>query len=223
MLAAFGPAAAIPTPPALAGFEPPAEVLRRRPDVRGAEASLYAASARIGVARAQLLPLVRLTGSIGTGQANLRGLFDTISGGLFAGVSQLIFDGGRTRAQIDSAEAAARGSLATWEQTILGALEDVENAAVDRRTAAERVTLNAEAVDAANNSAILARSQYQAGLTDFRTLLTSESQLLSSRNQLISAEADRAAAFVRLTQALGGGWSPSEFAFPLPLADGTDQ
>jgi len=218
VLAALDAPAAIPRPPALAGFGPPAEVLRRRPDVRGSEASLVAASARIGVARAQLLPLVRLTGSIGTGQANLGNLFQTITGGLFAGVSQLIFDGGRTRAQIDSAEAAARGSLASWEQTILGALEEVESAAIDRRTAAERVTLNTEAVDAANNSAILARSQYQAGLTDFRTLLTSESQLLSNRNQLIAAEADRAAAFVRLTQALGGGWSPPEFAFALPAS-----
>jgi len=223
VLAALEPPAAIPRPPVLAGFEPPAEVLRRRPDVRGAEASLYASSARIGVARAQLLPLVRLTGTIGTGQANIGNLFQTITGGLFAGVSQLIFDGGRTRAQIDSAEAAARGSLASWEQTILGALEEVESAAIDRRTAAERVTLNAEAVDAANNSAILARSQYQAGLTDFRTLLTSESQLLSSRNQLISAEADRAAAFVRLTQALGGGWTPSEFAYALPDTDRTER
>ena len=216
VLAALEAPAAIPRPPVLAGFEAPAEVLRRRPDVRGAEASLVAASARIGVARAQLLPLVRLSGNIGTGQANLGNLFQTITGGLIASVSQMIFDGGRTAAQIDSAEAAARGSLASWEQAILGALEEVESAAIDRRTAAERVTLNAEAVDAASTSAILARSQYQAGLTDFRTLLTSESQLLSSRNQLISAEADRAAAFVRLTQALGGGWSPSEFAFALP-------
>ncbi|MCB2065334.1 MAG: efflux transporter outer membrane subunit [Erythrobacter sp.] len=207
----------VPEPPQLAGFEAPAEVLRRRPDVRAAEATLVASTARIGVARAQLLPLVRLSGNIGTGSVTAGNLFDVITGGLLGSVSQLIFDGGRTRAQVDSAEAAARGSLAAWEQTILGALEDVESAAVDQRTAGERVLLNAEALDAANNSAILARSQYQAGLTDFQVLLTAENQLLSARNSLVSAEADRASAFVRLTQALGGGWTGTDSPFP-PVA-----
>ena len=204
----------VPQPPILAGFEAPAEVLRRRPDVRSAEAGLVASTARIGVARAQLLPLVRLSGSIGTGPVTAGNLFDIITGGLFAGVSQLIFDGGRTAAQVDSAEAAAEASLAAWEQSILNALEDVETAAVDQRTANERVAINEEALDAADNSALLARSQYQAGLTDFRTLLTAENQLLSARNQLVSAQADRATAFVRLTQALGGGWSISDYDLP---------
>ncbi len=207
----------VPSPPMLAGFEAPAEVLRRRPDVRAAEASLFASTARIGVARAQLLPLVRLSGSIGTGAATAGNLFDIITGGLFAGVSQLIFDGGRTAAQVDIAEAGADASLAAWEQSILDALEDVETAAVDQRTADERVAINEEALDAADNSALLARSQYQAGLTDFRTLLTAENQLLSARNQLVSAQADRAIAFVRLTQALGGGWSISDYDLP-PVA-----
>ncbi len=218
--------APVPDPQMLMGFEAPAEVLQRRPDVRAAEASLVASSARIGVARAQLLPLVRLSGSIGTGQANLGNIFDIISGSLFAGVSQLIFDGGRTRAQIDSAEAGARASLASWEQTILNALEDVESAAVDQRTADERVQINLEGLDAASNSALLARSQYQAGLTDFRTLLTAENQLLAARNSLVSAQADRATAFIRLTQALGGGWAGADYDFPLPAnadsSSGTD-
>jgi len=210
--------APVPDPEMLMGFEAPAEVLQRRPDVRAAEASLIASSARIGVARAQLLPLVRLTGSIGTGQANLGNLFDILSGSLFGSVSQLIFDGGRTQAQVDSAEAGARASLASWEQTILNALEDVESAAVDQRTADERVEINFEGLDAASNSALLARSQYQAGLTDFRTLLSAENQLLSARNSLVSAQADRATAFVRLTQALGGGWASAEYDFPMPVA-----
>jgi NodT family efflux transporter outer membrane factor (OMF) lipoprotein len=213
----------VPDAPALDAYDTPAGVLRLRPDVRAAEATLVANSARVGVARAQLLPLVRLTGSLTAGRGNLADLFDLITGNLFAGVSQLIFDGGRTRAQIDSAEAAAEGSLAAWRLAILGALEDVETAAVDLRTARERVAIYGEAVDAANNAAILARSQYQAGLTDFRDLLTSENQLLSARNSLVSAQADRASAFVRLIQALGGGWSPATLPYPLPSADGNDQ
>lgn len=207
----------VPDPPAIAGFEAPAEVLRRRPDVRGAEASLLSSTARIEGARAQLLPLIRLGGTIGTSSSGIDNLFDLITGNLFASVGQLIFDGGRTHAQIDSAEAAAQGALAAWRLSILGALEEVETAAVDLRKADERVVLFGEAFDAANNSALLARSQYQAGLTDFRNLLTSENQLLSARNSQVSAEAERASAFVRLTQALGGGWQPTDY--PLPVSD----
>lgn len=212
---------AIPAPPNVAGFEAPAEVLRRRPDVRGAEASLVANMARIDVARAQYFPGIQLGGTIGTSSLGFGGLFDVITGGVFGSLSQLIFDGGRTQAQVDSARAAAEGALAAWRLSILGALEDVETAAVDLDRSRQRVALYAEALDAANNSAILARSQYQAGLTDFRNLLTSENQLLSARNAQVGAEADRASAFVRLTQALGGGWSPVEY--PLPLSDGTEQ
>lgn len=221
VLALLEAPAAIPTPPAVAGFEAPAEVLRRRPDVRGAEASLVASMARIDVARAQLLPAIQLGGTVGTSSLGLGNLFDVITGGVFGSIGQLIFDGGRTRAQIDSARAAAQGSLAAWRQSILGALEDVETAAVDLDRSGQRVGIYAEALDAANNSAILARSQYQAGLTDFQNLLTSENQLLSARNAQVGAEADRASAFVRLTQALGGGWSPADY--PLPISDGTEQ
>lgn len=210
-------AAAVPAPALLKGFAPPAEVLRRRPDVRFAEAVLAADTARIGVARAQLLPLVRLSGSIGAGSTTLGRLFDIVTGNLFAGVSALIFDGGRARSQVDSARAQAQTSLAGWEQTILDALEDVETAAVDQRTSDERVQLTQEALNSADVSALLARSQYQAGLTDFQTVLISENQLLSAQNQLVAAQADRASAFVRLTQALGGGWSADEYDLPLPI------
>lgn len=207
----------MPTPPAAEGLGAPSEVLRRRPDVREAEQSLIANSARVGVARAQLLPLLRLTGNLGTSSIGIGSLFDVITGGVFATVSQLIFDGGRTRAQVRGAEAAAQGSLAAWRQQILSALEEVETAGVDLKSARERVAIQGEALDASTNAALLARSQYQAGLTDFRDLLTSENQLLSARNAVVAAEADRASAFVRLTQALGGGWSPA--ALPIPSND----
>jgi len=201
----------IPLPPETVGRDTPAAVLRSRPDVRQAEAGLLADTARIGVARAQLLPLVRLTGNIGTSSFGIGNLFDVVTGGLFAGVSQLIFDGGRARAQVEGAEAAARASLAAWEQTILGALEDVESASVALDAARERVQFFGTALDAANNAALLARSQYQAGLIDFQTLLTTESQLLSARNARAASEAERANAFVALNQALGGGWDAANF------------
>src|SRR5690606_36790216 len=121
----------VPDPPAIAGFGAPAEVLRRRPDVRGAEASLLSSTARIEGARAQLLPLIRLGGTIGTSSTGLDNRFDLITGYLIASVGQLIFDGGRTHAKIDTAAAAEQRALAAWRLSIMGALEEVETAAVD--------------------------------------------------------------------------------------------
>ena len=204
----------MPAPADLGGFEAPAEVLRRRPDVRSAEAALIASTARIAGARAELLPLVRLGGSIGTASIGVDDLFNLVTGNLFGTVSQLLFDGGRTRARIEGAEASAEGAMAAWRQSILVALEDVETSVTDLETSRERVAIYEEAVEAAGNSALLARSQYQAGLTDFRNLLTSENQLLSARNAQVGAEAERASAFVRLTQALGGGWAPTDYPLP---------
>ena len=207
--------AAVPDPPASVGLGAPAELLRRRPDIRAAEARLAADAARIDLAEAQLLPLVRLSGNIGTGATGIGDLFDIITGNLFAGISQLIYDGGRTRAQIGIARAAADGSLAAWRLSVLQALEEVETAAIDLDAARDRVALFIEARDAAQNAALLARSQYQAGLIDFEVLLTAENQLLSARNSVVAAQAARASSFVRLTQALGGGWSEGDVRFQI--------
>lgn len=209
--------ARIPVPPEAVGLDTPAAILRVRPDVRQAEAALLASTARIGIARAQLLPLVRLTGNVGTGSAGIGNLFDVITSGLLASVSQLIFDGGRARAQVAGAEAAAKASLAAWEQTILSALEDVESGQVALRAAGERVRLFGTAYEAANNAALLARNQYQTGLIDFQTLLTAENQLLAARNALAASEAERANAFIGLNQALGGGWNAANFDPDAPV------
>lgn len=203
---------AVPAPPTDVALAVPADMLRRRPDVSGAEARLAADLDRVGIARAQLYPLVRLSGTIGTSAVNVGDLFDIVTGNVFASLSQLIFDGGRVRGQIEGAQAAADGSLAAWRQSILVALEEVETSAVDLDTSATRVTALIEASDGAQNAALLARSQYQAGLIDFQTLLVTESQLLSTRTAQVNAEAGRALAFISLARALGGGWSVPEGA-----------
>lgn len=197
----------VPVPPIDVALAVPADTLRRRPDVSAAEAGLAADLERVGVARTQLFPLARLSGTIGTSATDVGSLFDLVTGNVFASLSQLIFDGGRARGRIEGAQAAADGSLAAWRQSILFALEEVESAAVDLDTSAERVIALAEATEGAQNAAILARSQYQAGLIDFQRLLVAESQLLGTRNALVNAEAGRAIAFISLARALGGGWS----------------
>ena len=196
----------IPVGPASVATGIPAETLRQRPDVRSAERNLAAATARIGVAEAQLYPALSIGGSLDSGGGVIGALFDTISGRLFANIAQTIFDGGRIRSQVRANEAAAEGAFLSYKQTVLTGLEDVENAIVALGAAQERARQFAIAFDAANNTAILARMQYRSGLTDFTTLNQAEASLLSARNGLAQAQADRATALIALYLALGGGW-----------------
>ena len=184
----------------------PADALRQRPDVRAAERQLAAATAQIGVAKAQLYPALNITGNIGTAAASIGGLGSIVTGSLFAGLTQLIFDGGRTRSRVRAQEDAAEGALANYKQVVLSGLEDVENALTALQAAKDRQAQFAIALDASNNAAILSRSQYRAGLTDITTLNTNESALLSAQNGLSNARADQAQALVQLYLALGGGW-----------------
>lgn len=187
----------------------PADTLRQRPDVRSAERQLAAATAQVGVARAALYPALNITGNLGTAAATIGGLASVVTGGLFAGLSQLIFDGGRTRSRVRAQEAAAQGAFAAYKQTVLTAIEDVENALAALQAAKDRQREFAIARDASDSAAILARSSYRAGLTDITTLNNSESALLAAQNGLSSARADQAQALVQLYLALGGGWDSS--------------
>jgi NodT family efflux transporter outer membrane factor (OMF) lipoprotein len=184
----------------------PADLLRQRPDVRSAERNLAAAVAQIGINQAQLYPSLSISGSLDTRAISTGTLLDTITGNLFAGLAQTIFSGGRLRAQVRASRAAADGAFAAYKQTVLLALEDVETASVALDAARRREAQFAIAFEAANNSAILARSQYRAGLTDFNTLNTQEAALVSARNGVVQARSDEATALISLYVALGGGW-----------------
>jgi NodT family efflux transporter outer membrane factor (OMF) lipoprotein len=203
LLAAVRP---IPNGPAVIGAGIPADTLRQRPDVRSAERTLAATTARIGVAKAALYPALAFSGNLNTNATSLTGLADTITGSLFAGLTQAIFNGGRLRSVVRSNEAAADGALAAYKSTVLTALEDVENAVVALSTARTREREFAIAYDASNAAAILSRSQYRTGLTDFTTLSQQEATLLSARNSAAQARADAATATIALYAALGGGW-----------------
>lgn len=213
----------IPQGPASVAVGIPADTLRQRPDIRSAERSLAAAVARIGVAQAQLYPQLSLGGSIDAGASNLTSIFDVITGRLFASIAQTIFDAGRTRSQVRSAQAAADGAFLAYKQTVLVALEDVENAVVAFQAAQRREREFTIALDAANNSAILSRSSYRAGLADFLTLSQSEASLISARNGLVQARSDRAAALIQLYLALGGGWDAAAVPSPATVPAATTQ
>ena len=206
----------IPRGPATVAVGIPADTLRQRPDVRAAERQLAAATAQIGVQKAQLYPALSISGSISTDASKIGNLFQTVAGQAFAGLTQAIFNGGRLRSQVRGAEAAADGAFAAYKSTVLGGLEDVENAVVALDTAKRRAAEFAIALDASNNFALLSRSQYRAGLTDFTTLNNAESSLLSARNGLSQAQADQANALVQLYLALGGGWDTTTDPTAIP-------
>jgi NodT family efflux transporter outer membrane factor (OMF) lipoprotein len=205
----LAPVRPIPRGPQTAGIGIPADILRQRPDVRSAERNLAAATAQIGIAKAQLYRALAISGNLDTNAGNFARLVETITGGLFAGLTQAIFNGGRLRSQVRGAEAATDAALAAYKQSVLTALEDVENGVVALRTAEERERQFAIALEAANASAILSRSQYRTGLTDFTTLSQQEAALLSARNSAAQARGDHATALVQLYTALGGGWDSS--------------
>ena len=184
----------------------PIDTLRQRPDVRAAERTLAAATAQIGVAKARLYPALAISGGLSTDAAQIGNLFNTIAGQVFAGLTQAIFNGGRLRSQVRGQEAAADGAFSAYKSTVLTGLEDVENALVALDSAKRRAEQFSIALDAASNTALLSRSQYRVGLTDFTTLNIAESSLLTARNSLSQAQADRANALVQLYLALGGGW-----------------
>ena len=184
----------------------PADIIRLRPDVLVAERNLAAATAQIGVAKAQLYPVLNLTTSISTNAGMFDRLTDIITGRVFGSIAQTIFDAGRNRSIVRSRRAAAEGAFAAYKQSVLRALEDVENALTALQTATAREQDFATALDASTNAAVLARSQYRAGLTDITRLNTSESALFTAQNGLSNVRADRAQALVQLYLALGGGW-----------------
>lgn len=200
----------IPIAPAMIAVGIPADTLRQRPDVRAAERTLAAETARIGVAKSALLPALSISGNVGTSALSLGKLGDLVTGGLFAGLSQLIFDAGKTASRVRAQRAAVDGAFAAYRQSVISSLEDIENGLVAIDATAERYRQSVIALDAASNSAVLARIQYRSGVSDFRTLLEAERSLLSSRNSEAASRADRALAMVQLYRALGGGWQQME-------------
>ena len=199
------PGGPVPRGPDAVSVGVPADTLRQRPDVRAAERNLAAATARIGVAEAQLYPALTLPGSLTAAVSRLDGPA-TISGQAFANVGQTIFGAGRLRSQLRSARAGADSAFAAYRQTVLTGLEDVENGIQALNSAKARQGSLAVAVEASDNAAVLARAQYRVGRTDFLTLLQSEQSRLSTRDSLAAVQADQALALVRLYLALGGGW-----------------
>jgi NodT family efflux transporter outer membrane factor (OMF) lipoprotein len=202
--------APVPVTPLTLAVGVPADVLRQRPDVRRAERQLAAQTARVGVASAAQYPNFSLLGSIGWEALSAGNLFTTAARGttLGANLAQPIFNAGRIRQTIAVQSALQEQALATYESTLLTALQDVENALVAYAQEQTRHdALQAGAV-AAQNAATLAMDQYTAGLVDFQVVLETQRALLSLQDQLAVSAGEVTADLIRLYKALGGGWTP---------------
>ena len=186
----------------------PAELLRRRPDIQAAERRLNAATARVGVAKADLFPRLVLNGSLATVAPTLGGLFAAGTGASAAAglIDWAFLDLGRVRAKIDAADASARASLATYEGAVLKALEESENALVAYdRTRAEAAHLE-EATTAGREGARLARARFENGVADFLPVLDAERSLLEAEDRLAETRTRAATSLVAVYKAVAGGW-----------------
>jgi NodT family efflux transporter outer membrane factor (OMF) lipoprotein len=202
--------APIPLAPAEITVGVPAETLRRIPGVRRAERQLAAQTAQVGAARAQLYPQFALAGSIGVEALSLKGLFTAGTQVFRIGpsVSWSIFDAGRIRQNIEVRNALQEQALITYEQAVLTALQDAEDALVAYAKEHVRRQSLEEASQAAQRAMDLARDQYSSGLIDFQVVLDTQRSLLSLQDQLAASNAATTSDLIRLYKALGGGWTP---------------
>jgi NodT family efflux transporter outer membrane factor (OMF) lipoprotein len=196
-----------PTPPEIpVGL--PSDLIRRRPDVRRAEAQIHAATARIGVATADLFPKFSLTGSFGLSSTDLNTLMNWSSRAWSLGpsVSWPIFAGGRIWWNIQVQDALQEQALIAYEKTILTALQDVETALVAYAKELERHKLLSEAVKNNAKAMDLAMKRYIAGKTDFLSVLIFQNTLFQSEDALVQSTRNLNTDLIALYKALGGGW-----------------
>lgn len=181
----------------------PADLVRRRPDLLVAEADLAAASAAVGIEQADLYPSLVIPGQIGIDGLGAADIASSVLATIAAAIDLPLFDGGRRRAEIRSAEAAASASLAVYRQTLLDALAEVETSLVAIRAYQSRLADLALAIEESEAAYEQSNALYREGLTSLFEVLDVQRQLISSREAYVDAEAALAAAVVDMYRAVG--------------------
>jgi outer membrane protein, multidrug efflux system len=195
---------------ALGNIGSPESLLRRRPDVAAAEAQLSAAAARVGVAKSDLFPRITLGGSLGLNAGRFSELGNSASFAYNLGASLVwsLLDFGRLRAQIAASEARSEAALATYEKTVLGALEETEGALATYTRVQQQSESLFAAEQSASKAAGIARARFDVGVSDFLAVLDAERELLAARDRLAQAQTTAATSLVAVYKALAGGWQP---------------
>ena len=198
----------IPSMPAATAPGLPLDLLKRRPDVQQAERQLAAATARIGVATANLFPQVAIIGSIGS-QGQGWGATPSAGKHIWSfgpGAAWPLLDFGALDAEVDIADLAARASMVNYRKTILNAVQQVDTS-LDAYTAQQvRMEKLSVAMMAGERAVELANERYNRGLTDFLNVVDAERQFYDLQDQFATAQVAQGEQFVQLYKSLGGGW-----------------
>jgi multidrug efflux system outer membrane protein len=199
----------------------PSELLQRRPDIVQAERELHAVTARIGVAKAERFPKVSITGILGVASPQFSQLVrdQTAFGEAGPGFVGPIFNAQSLGFQQRAVEAQARQAVAHYEQTILVAFREVEDALVAVRTAREQRQAQVQQVDALRSALHLANLRYKGGLANYLDVLVAQRNLFEAELALTGSHRLHLVSIVQLYKALGGGWPPKGEGKPEPATD----
>jgi len=216
LLKQLTPTGDIPGAPAQIPAGLPSDLLRRRPDIRQAEAQLHAATAQIGVATADLFPKFSLTGAV-SWQSNLLNAWWTVASRTASfgpSVTWPIFQGGAIVSNIRVQEALRDQAFITYRQTVLGAFQDVENALIAFAKEQEHYKSLKDSVVANSKAFDLSLKLYTEGLLEFLNVLVAQNSLYAVENALVQSNSNISTDLIALYKALGGGW---EQAPPIPV------
>jgi NodT family efflux transporter outer membrane factor (OMF) lipoprotein len=186
----------------------PSELVQRRPDIRKAEAQLHAATASIGMAKADFYPRISLTGSAGFQSLQLSNLATWASGQYVVGpsISLPIFEGGRLTGTLHLREAQQQEAAILYKRTVLDAWREVDDALVVYDAEQRRRDRLEKVVSLNQNALTIAQKRYKAGAVDFLNVLNVQKQLLDAQSNLEESKAEAAANLITLCKVLGGGW-----------------
>jgi NodT family efflux transporter outer membrane factor (OMF) lipoprotein len=192
----------------------PSRLLERRPDIAAAERAMASANAAVGVATAAYYPDLTLSASGGYQSSTLSNLFSLPNRFWSIGPSLTgtLLDFGATKASVDQAKAAYDASVATYRQTVLTGLGEVEDYLVELRTLEPELVARRNSAEAAEDSASVSRDQYEAGVIDYLDVATTQATSLSERQTLLSLVGTQLVTSVQLQAALGGGWQADDGA-----------
>ena len=202
-----GSLAELPAAPDLPGVGIPADLLNNRPDLRAALTRVEAADERVAAAIADRFPTISLSGSYGTLRQDVTaGLLSGEFWSLLGNLSMPIVDGGRRRAEVDRQQAALREAVALYQQTVLNAFKDVEDALANNYATAQRLEQLAATAEATGATLRLSTDRYLAGLDDYLPVLTAQRTDFETRSNLLAAQRQLLVDRISLARALGGSW-----------------
>ncbi len=204
---------AIPEAPSNIAVSVPADTLRQRPDMRSAEYSVLAAYDRVYEAKTKWFPSLKLSGNLGTQAATIGALGASGTGiaALVGALSMPLFNWADQVSTVTQKEASLDKAKANYTATLVKALEETENALEGISASEKRAEDLKKALAVSQSAADLAQIQYEAGLTDFQTVLNTQRTLFSAEETYQSNKADRSTNYIKLFTALGGGWkAPKE-------------